>query len=74
MTTNTAKPESDDSVKSQSADLPQENTVCTSAISDAPLITPLDALEADGLKELDDLLSKLDNPELVSIRHLFNMC
>jgi hypothetical protein len=74
MTTNNATPQSDEVASAVSANRPEANTTSMASTPDAPPTGPEVTTLADGLAELDELLSKLDNPELVSIRRLFNMC
>jgi hypothetical protein len=74
MTTNKATPESDETGQSGSADAPEADEVLVPDTQDSFLIASPDTTQSDALAELDELLSKLDNPELVSVRRLFNMC
>ena len=74
MTTNNPCTGSDDAAKSAPAVSPEVGAVCIQAPVTASHGHPREAPEENGIEGLEELLTRLDSPELVSIRHLFNMC
>jgi hypothetical protein len=72
MTTTTTQ--SADAAACLSAEPPEATAEYLPTLPETPRDQTLDASSDDGIDELEKLLAKFDSPELVSIRHLFNMC
>ena len=73
MTTKDSYNESDGTPESPAAESPEARAAPAHTPPSAPLESPR-AREDKAAQELEELLTKLENPELASIRHLFNMC
>lgn len=74
MTTNSSITEGDEAARSLTADCRETNAGGAQTSLGYPQDPPVAAPRGDGLDELEELLKKLDSPELISIRRLFNMC
>jgi len=74
MTVNNSSSETDAAATSPAADSPETGAVRAQTLSGTPMESPPETSMGDETDELAELLTRLDSPELVSIRRLFNMC